>query len=190
MSNPVSVLNGKVVAGKVTVQDMGLRGMVSLRGDLKSKPLRAVLATVTGADMPARGKIEMNGDNALCWMSPDEVLVLVPYQTVAGTLTKIGDALKGTHHLATNVSDARALIKVSGPFARDVIAKLAPVDVHPDSFGTGDFRRSRLGQIAAAFWMADDKTIHVICFRSVADYAFDLLAASAKSGPVGYLSQV
>jgi len=25
----------------------------------------------------------------------------------------------------------------------------------------------------------------VICFRSVGEYAFDLLAASAKAGPVG-----
>lgn len=190
MSNPMSVLNGKAASGDVTVQDSGLRGMIALRGDLSSKPMRAVLATVTGADMPDRGKIAINGDNAICWMSPDEVLVLVPYQSVSAVLSKIETALKGTHFLATNVSDARALIKVSGPFARDVIAKLAPVDVHPDNFGMGDFRRSRLGQVAAAFWMTDDRTVRVICFRSVAEYAFDLLAASAKAGPVGHFSQV
>lgn len=190
MSNPVSVLNGKATAGDVEIEDADLRGMISLRGDLSAKPVRAVLATVTGSDMPGIGKISINGDNALCWMSPDEVLVLVPYSSVQKVMQTIHDALSEIHYLAVNVSDARALIKVSGPFARDVIAKLAPVDLHPDSFAPGDFRRSRLGQVAAAFWMTESNTFRVICFRSVADYAFDLLAASAAAGPVGYLSKV
>ena len=67
-----------------------------------------------------------------------------------------------------------------------MIAKLAPVDLHPDQFAAGDFRRTRLGQVAAAFWMRDDDTLQIICFRSVAGYTFDLLAASAKAGPVGF----
>jgi sarcosine oxidase subunit gamma len=66
------------------------------------------------------------------------------------------------------------------------MAKLAPADLNPDSFTLGDFRRTRLGQVAAAFWMRDEDTFEVICFRSVADYTFDLLAASAKAGAVGH----
>ena len=97
--------------------------------------------------------------------------------------------MKKKHHLAENVSDARALITVEGTFARDVIAKLAPVDLHPDVFQPHSFRRSHLGQAAAAFWMRDADTIAVICFRSVADYVFDLLATSAKAGRVGFFDK-
>jgi len=99
---------------------------------------------------------------------------------------KIDKALAGGHYLAENLSDARALIHVSGPYAREVMAKLAPVDLHPDTYQVGDFRRTRLGQVAAAFWMTDADTFAVICFRSVADYTFKLLAASAKGGAVGH----
>ncbi len=188
MYNAISALQGKVAPGEVTIREAGLRGMIILRGDLLAKKLRAVCAKTTGVNFPDRGQANCAGESGLCWMSPDEVLVLVPYAEVAEAIALIDKALDGAHYLAENVSDARALIVVEGAFCREVIAKLAPVDVHPDSFQPGDFRRSRLGQVAAAFWMRDADTFEVICFRSVAGYTFDLLAASAKAGAVGHLS--
>lgn len=189
MSDAVSALNGKIAAGEVTVRDAGLRGMIILRGDLANKKLRAVCTGVTGVDFPAQGQANCVGEKGLCWMSPDEALILVPYDGVAHAIALIDKALTGQHYLAENVSDARALIYVEGTFAREVIAKLAPADLHPDSFKPGDFRRTRLGQVAAAFWMRDDDTFEVICFRSVGEYTFDLLAASAKAGPVGMFAR-
>ncbi|MEO1639947.1 MAG: sarcosine oxidase subunit gamma family protein [Pseudomonadota bacterium] len=181
MSNAVSALEGKVAAGEVTVREAGLRGMITLRGDLSNSKLHAICAGITGVDFPGQGEANCVGEKGLCWMSPDEVLVLVPYAEVAQAIGQIDTALAGTHYLAENVSDARAVLYVEGEFCREVIAKLAPVDLHPDTFKPGDFRRTRLGQIAAAFWMRDEDTFEVICFRSVAGYAFDLLAASAKA---------
>lgn len=186
MSNAVSALQGKVAPGEVTIREAGLQGMIILRGDPGHKKLRAVCKSLTGQACPPQGQVHCEGDKGLCWMSPDELLVLVPYDGVAAAVAEIDKALAGTHYLAEDVSDARALILVEGRFAREVIAKLAPVDVHPDSFKPGDFRRTHLGQVAAAFWMRDEDTFEVICFRSVATYVFDLLAASAKAGEVGH----
>lgn len=186
MSNAVSALQGKVAPGEVTIREAGLRGMIILRGDLSDKKLRKVCTDLSGANFPDRGQANCDGEKGLCWMSPDELLVLVPYADAAQAVAAIDKALGGTHYLAENVSDARALIIVEGSFGREVIAKLAPADLHPDSFQPGDFRRTRLGQVAAAFWMRDEDTFEVICFRSVAAYTFGLLAASAKAGAVGH----
>ena len=186
MSNAVSALTGKVSPGKVAVRDMGLRGMIVLRGDLSSKALKAVCTKLTGVQFPTQGQANVDADKGLCWMSPEEVLVLLPYAETAEAIAKINKALAGKHYLAENVSDARAVIEVQGPFAREVIAKLAPVDLHPDSFVPGDFRRTRLAQAAAAFWMPREDTFEVICFRSVAVYVFDLLDTAAKAGKVGH----
>lgn len=186
MSEPVSALRQRETGGTVEVRDTGLRGMISLRGDLSRSKLRSVCTNLTGADFPAIRQACLSGRNALCWMSPDEVLLVMPYEEVADGLTRIAKTLSSQHHLAVDVSDARAVLDVSGPYAREVIAKLAPVDLHPDAIQPGEILRTRLGQIAAAFWMRDAETFEVICFRSVADYAFDLLAASAKAGPVGH----
>jgi sarcosine oxidase subunit gamma len=186
MSNAISALQGRMAPGEVTIREAGLRGMIILRGDLSNKKLRAVCKDLSGAGFPEQGQAHCAGDKGLCWMSPDELLVLVPYAEVASAIAQIDKALDGQHYLAENVSDARALILVEGSFCREVIAKLAPADMHSDRFKPGDFRRTRLGQVAAAFWMRDDDTFAVICFRSVADYAFDLLAASAQAGEVGH----
>lgn len=187
MSNAVSALNERISNGPVTISELGLQGMITLRGDLSSRKLQSAVKSVTGLPLPEQGKVAMKDGSGLAWMSPDEVLVMTDYSGVDDALAKIDKALKGQHYLAVNVSDARAVIEVSGPFAREVIAKLAPIDTHPDALLPGDFIRSRLGQVAAAFWMTDDITFRVICFRSVADYVFRLLDASAKAGPVGHL---
>ncbi len=165
----------------VNVQDLGLHGMITLRGD------HAALGTaLPGMALPGRGQIITAGENALAWMSPDELLLLLPHDKVPATLRQMSQSLQGVHHLATDVSDARGLFNLSGPGAREVMAKLTPVDLHPASFGPGQFRRSRLGQVAAAFWMTAEAEFSVICFRSVADYVAALLAQSARDGEVGY----
>lgn len=185
MSNAISALNGRKAVGEVTIGDFGLQGMISLRGDLADKGLRKACQAATGATPPEMRQMSVAGDNGYGWMSPDEALLLVPHADTADAIAKLNAAMAGKHFLAANVSDARARIIVQGAFADEVLAKLAPADLHPDTFQVGDFRRSRLGQVAAAFWKVDADTFHVICFRSVADYAFNLLAASAKAGPVG-----
>ena len=186
MSNAVSALNGRESSGDVSVRELGLRGMISLRGDHKSRKLQNICKKLTGVAFPKQGEVFTDGDKGLAWMSPDEILVMVPHGDAASAVADIEKALSGEHFLASNVSDARAVFEIQGPYAREVVAKLAPADLHPDSFKLGIMRRTRLGQIAAAFWMEDEETFNAICFRSMADYTFKLLEASAKAGPVGH----
>lgn len=171
---------------QTTVTQAAPRGMITLRGDLSDSALQGVCTELTGCAFPDRTGIVTRGHAAMAWMSPDEVLLLLPYDAVRDALAQIAAALAGRHHLAVDVSDARALLQVTGPGAREVLAKLAPADLHPDSFGPGTMRRTRLGQVAAAFWMDTDESVAVICFRSVADYVQALLEASVEAGEVGY----
>jgi sarcosine oxidase subunit gamma len=73
---------------------------------------------------------------------------------------------------------------------REVIAKLAPVDMSADAFTPGMVRRTRLAQVAAAFWMDDARTVRVVCFRSVAAYMFGILSMSAdESSAVNHFTR-
>ena len=65
---------------------------------------------------------------------------------------------------------------------REVMAKLAPVDLAPASFTPGMFRRTRIAQVPAAFWMPQEGVFRVVCFRSVAQYVFDVLCVAAQPG--------
>jgi sarcosine oxidase subunit gamma len=187
MSEAVSALSGASFDGIARVREAGLRGMITLRGDLSAPALKAAATGVTGVDFPGQGVANCSREHGLCWMSPDELLVLVPYGEVRQALDTIETALAGSHVLAANVSDARAVFSVEGPQAREVLAKLTPADLSPAALQPGQFRRTRLAQAPAAFWMRADESFEVICFRSVAGYVFKLLSASAAPGAeVGY----
>ena len=182
MSEPISALNHASFDGIAKVEECGLQGMITLRGDLSDKVLAKAIKDATGQKVPGQREALVNGDTGVCWMSTDELLVLVPYAEVEAKLADIAGALGGTHALAVNVSDARAVFRVSGTNAREVLGKLAPVDFSASAFQPGQIRRSRLAQVAGAFWMDDTETFRVVCFRSTADYVFKLLKVAAQPG--------
>ena len=187
MSEAISALKGRVSEGVTTVTDTGLRGMITVRFDPADTAASAALSRVIGAALPERRRVERAGDVTVVWMSPDELLIIVGYDEADAMLARISEALSGTVHLATNVSDARAVLSVEGPAAREAVAKGAPVDLSPGTFGIGEVRRSRLGQVAVAFWMTGDDAIELVCFRSVAGFVFDWLAlATQDKATVGF----
>lgn len=182
MSDAISALSGARATGYVTVTEAGLRGMITLRGDLGATKLKAAVKKLTGADVPLVRQITVNADRGVAWMSPDELLLMVPYVEADSSVAALAKALNGTHHLVANVSDARALFRVEGATVREVLAKISPADLSPAGFAPRQVCRTRLAQVAGAFWLTDDETAEVVCFRSVAAYVFGLLEHSARAG--------
>jgi sarcosine oxidase subunit gamma len=180
MSNLASALNGASFSGLAKVDEAGLVGMITLRGDLGSAKVAAAVKAATGCAMPQQRKIEGTLAAGAAWMSPDELLVLVPYAEVNAKLDAMNAELAGEHALAVNVSDARAVFRVSGAASREVMGKVAPVDFSVAEFVAGDFRRSRLAQVAGAFWMDSEDSFTIVCFRSAADYVFGLLSVASN----------
>ncbi|MFT6676768.1 MAG: sarcosine oxidase subunit gamma [Sulfitobacter sp.] len=183
MSEPVTALkNASATNGIAEIREIGPLGMITLRGDLSAGYLKTLATKQTGVEFPAQRTCKTDGLNGLAWMSPDELLMMCPYGDAQTSVARMTEALSGKHALVANVSDARAVFEVKGPLARDVMAKLAPVDLAIDRFSPGMFRRSRLAQVPAAFWMPDAETFQIVCFRSVARYMFDLLSIAAQPG--------
>jgi sarcosine oxidase, subunit gamma len=171
MSDPVSALGGASYDGFAAIREIGPLGMIALRCAYDVKTLPKAVKTAVGVTMPGVRRIVQDGAFAAGWMAPDEVLLIMPYAQVGITLAKIAKVLKDEHHLATDVSDARAVFRIEGPGATEVLMKLTPAEL----------RRSRAAQVAAAFW-AQDNGFTLVCFRSVADYVMGLLTHSAQHG--------
>ena len=172
-----------------TVTRLDGRGMITLRGDLASAALAAAVKGAVGTAMPAANAALFKDGRGACWMSPDELLLMVPADAAAATVAELDAGLGDQHHLAVDVSDARAVFRIAGTGAgpRETLAKLTPADMSAAAFAAGSFRRSRVAQAPAAFWMTDDGAIELVCFRSVADYVAGILAVSAEpAGAVGF----
>ncbi len=183
MSDPVTALGGAVFdAGIAVVREVPLQGMITLRGDLSDKKVQKAAPVALPGEMPGPGHARIEGNRGVAWMSPDEALILCAYAEVSEVLAEMQKALGQSHALAVNVSDARASFTVSGAHARDVLAKLCPVDLSPQTFTAGMFRRTRMAQVPAALWLAGEETLQIISFRSQARYVFDLLSVAAQQG--------
>ncbi len=181
----VSALQDARFDGAVTVEEAGLQGMVTLKADLSAQSVVDGLKRI-GLNIPGQRQIVETDTGAIAWMAPDELLFLCDHDKAGDVEAQLDAALQGQHVLIVNISDARAMFRIEGKGVREVLAKLAPVDLHPDSFGPGEIRRTRLAQVPAAFWMQDDDAFNVICFRSVARYVFDILF---KASETSYLRQ-
>lgn len=171
-----------------TVARQAPTGMVTLRADLGDPAVATAVGEVAGCAMPAVLRIETAGERAVAWMSPDELMLFVPRGEEAEAVARLDARLDGIHRLVIDVSDARALFRVAGRGAREVIAKGAPLDLAASAFGPGDFRRTRLGQVAAAVWMRAPDAVELMCFASVAGFVETWLATAAEPGTLpGFL---
>ncbi|WP_415234557.1 sarcosine oxidase subunit gamma [Pseudorhodobacter sp.] len=175
---PISALNGQSFDGFAKIREIGPLGMITLRCDLSEKPLAAILKKL-GLSVPAARRIVHKDGRSVGWMSPDELLIILPYGEVAQTLETLRNALAKVHFLAADVSDARAVFRIEGSKADQVLAKLCPVDLA--RLEPGELRRTRAAQVAAAFW-ADDGGFTLVSFRSVAGYVMGILSVSAAKG--------
>ncbi len=175
---------------RVRIEPVEGRGMITLRGDLEAARLAEAVHAATGCAMPEVRRIETGAAGAAAWMSPDELMLFVPRASAPEAVAELGRALDGTHHLAVDVSDARALFRLRGFEAREVLAKGAPVDLAPAAFGPGDLRRTRLGQVAVAFWMPEAEVFELMCFGSVAGFVRDWLELAARpEARVGFFAR-
>ncbi|MBU3028557.1 sarcosine oxidase subunit gamma [Paracoccus marinaquae] len=152
-------------------------GMVTIRADLDRSG--DAIAEAAGLAIPGVTRITSDGSRSLGWMSPDELLLILPAAETGAAIAALTGALTGEHALVVDVSDARAVFDLTGPHAGDVIAKLSPADL--DALPADGLRRSRAAQTAAAFWRIEGG-FRLIGFRSTAQYLDLILRNAALPG--------
>ena len=161
------------------------RGMITLKGDFENKSFEKIITENLNISLPKARNVTTAKNVSIIWMASDELLLLVGYDEVDQYIRSLEESLEGQHYLLANVSDARVIFNLKGKGVCEVLAKGTPTDM--SVFKINEVRRSRIGQLAAAFWMTKNNEIELICFRSVSDYMFDWLkVASAPNSLPGY----
>ncbi len=155
--------------------------MITVRGDLLSPVMKQALEAASFGKIPQTGKFCIENDRTIAWMSPDELLLIVPVESVEDLVGSLARVLVSLPGLAVDVSDARALFEIVSPGVRDILAKETPADMSPSAFGHNTFRRTRLGQVAAAIWLPEPGLARLVCRTSEAGYVEELLESSCNS---------
>lgn len=184
MSEPVSPLRGhEVPAGLVVgIEDAGPQGMVSLKADLSLPETAKAVKSAVGLAIPGPLQATFAKGRGAVWMAPDELLLRMNHADAPKAAAALAKSLAGAHHLALDLSDARAVIRLTGLDVAEVLAKGVPADLSPEAFPVGAARRTHLGQIAVAFWRISHEEWEIVALRSYAAHLIGWLEASAQAG--------
>jgi sarcosine oxidase subunit gamma len=182
------------------MREVSYRGMIDLRGDARDAAFRAAVESALGVPLPIEPRTSSpspsmgegrGGGNAapqapatILWLSIDQWLILCPRPDTPRLLADLRARLGAIHSLAVDVSDARAIVRLEGEAVRPVLMKSIPVDLTLPGHGVGAVRRVRFGEVAALIHVAAEApdAIDLYVFRSYAEFAWDLLLATATAG--------
>lgn len=187
MSDPRSALAGAHARDAVIgIEDSGLRGQIMLKGNLGSGAFAAAVREVAGVAVPGTWRIDISGERGAVWMAPDELLLLLPYDEAPAAVARLdkllADRQAAQHHLALDLSDMRAVLRLTGPLAGEVLAKGVPCDLRDRAFPPGSARRTTTAGIAVALWRREQEVWEIAAFRSQAHHLMAFLADGARPG--------
>jgi len=182
MSEALTALAGlDAPAAYIGIADAGPLGQITLRADLSDGAVAAALQGVLGA-VPGVLQVAADGARRTVWMAPDELLVLAPPADRDGLIAALAEALASRHAMVLDVSDARAVVRLTGPGVGEVLAKGAPCDCSDPAFPPGTARRSHMGGLAVGIWRLEPEVWEVVCFRSFAHHLWAWLHKAAAPG--------
>ncbi len=158
----------------VTLQEIVPAGAASIAARLG----RGDLVRMTLGLPPPRRWADVGGMRAI-WSGPDRWLVLADHDIEAELRGRLGNAAS-----ITDQSDARCIVRVRGPHARDALAKGISLDLHPRAFRPGNAAATLVAHTTAQFWQLDDAPSYDLAVARgyAAGFAAFLLESAAEFG--------
>ena len=145
----------------------------------KASEVAAKVLAVTGLELPMGPKRVSKDGFALIGTAPGQWLAVVEGKSALGLLAKLAAGLKG---LATIIdqSDGKAVLRISGPRAREVLAKGCSLDLHRSVFKPGSAGTTPVALIDCVIWQVDETPSYDLAVpTSFAESFWSWLTASA-----------
>ena len=167
-------------AGDLALEVCDSLGQINLRGDPKNKAFRQAAEVALGQELPIAANTISEGGLTICWLGPDEWLILADAAAVPGLLAALEDALAGQSCAINDLSGGQLALKLSGTSVRDTLAKGCTLDFHPSVFAPGMCAQSGLAKASVLLVCSGDKDEFVVVVRrSFSDYLIAWLAEAA-----------
>ena len=166
-------------AGVTLSERSGLALCVISAGAGKANEVAAKVRSVTGLDLPMGPKRVSKDGFALIGTALGQWLAVAGGKGALPLLAKLAVALKG---LATIVdqSNGKAVLRITGPRARDTLAKGCSLDLHPRVFKPGSAATTPVGLIDCQIWQVDERPTYDLAVpTSYAESLWFWLTASA-----------
>lgn len=140
-----------------------------------------------GIDMPNEPTYQAVGDVAFAGTAPGTWLVM--REAGGNAFATSLEADIGDLASVSDQSSGYAVLRLTGPKVRDVLAKIVPIDLHARTFPTGRVAATIVSHMGAILWRLEDTAegsvvFELAVFRSFAASLWhDLSEAAAEFGP-------
>lgn len=151
------------------------RSMVQLNG----VPEPGVLAEALGAsdaDVTPNRSFDA-GAVRYAWNGPGQWLAESDERDPSALIGHVESALRGHGASTTDLSHARTVMRVSGPAATELLAKLCPIDV--EAMRTGDSAATLAGPFNVQVVKTGDEAFRLYVFRSLGLAMWEMLQDEA-----------
>ena len=186
---PLSALAGIAVPGRygrpggapgVTIEErvgLGLATVAARKG--QADALKAAVATAYGVDLPDSSRIAQGPSVSFVGYGPGQWLAVSEGLANEALARDLSQRLKGLASISGQ-SGGRTVLRISGPRARDVLAKGLPIDLHPRAFAPGSAATSTISLMGVQLWQTDDtRSYDMAIFRSLSVSFWRWLTSSA-----------
>jgi heterotetrameric sarcosine oxidase gamma subunit len=139
--------------------------------------LSRVVAHRWGGELPVTGRAALAGERAILWSGPDSWLLVADSQRGFAEDVQALAAVAAV----SDQSEARAVVRISGPRARDALAKGCMIDLHPSAFVKDAVASTMIAYIGVQIWRRGDAedAFDIFVPRSMAGSFWSWLSSSA-----------
>jgi sarcosine oxidase subunit gamma len=179
-------VNAAAAAAPVRLADRGFLGQLSVRG-AGDQPFAVAVEGVLGAAPPMEPNRVAAADAVrILWLGPDEWLAVLPEERLDGAARALIQALAGQPAGIADVSEARAVIGIAGPHARDALSQGTSLDLHPRVFRPGQCAQTLVARVPVILAALDEAPSYDLYVqRSLAEYLWTWLEDAAHGYGVG-----
>jgi sarcosine oxidase subunit gamma len=166
----------------VIMSEVPHRTIVNIRGTASDPAFSSAVQTATGLPLPAAANTaSAAGVWQILWLGPNEWWITGPDGEADSLIEALRANFAGQHAAACDVSESRAIIRLKGPKARDVLMRGVSLDLHPREFRVGQCAQTGLSRANALLHLIDDTpTFEIYVLKSFSDYLWRWLETIAR----------
>jgi sarcosine oxidase subunit gamma len=185
----LSSLDGIAVPGRIGRQvgaagvtigeriDLGLATVMVRKG--RQADLAAAVERAYGVALPGGSRLAAGPKAGFIGTGPGQWFVVSESLRNGDLARDLAENFRGLASISDQ-SDGRAVVRISGPKARDVLAKGLPIDLDPRVFKPSDAATSVISYIGVQLWQVDGTpTYDIAVFRGFAGSFWGWLTSSA-----------
>lgn len=156
---------------------LGLATVAARKG--KAEALKQAVAAAYGIQLPSSSRVARGAQTSFIGYGPGQWLAVSESLASEALARDLSEKLQGLASISDQ-SGGRTVLRISGPRARDLLAKGLPIDLDSRVFLLGSAATSAISHMGVQLWQLDDtRSYDIAVFRSLSESFWRWLTASA-----------